>query len=142
MLENGPRWRVRGHGKSALRGCESWFPLRAVALTNSNDLSADVAPSVDSALLGKPSIQAETAVVKKSAPANALKAAKPVAKETLVKVTDLSDLSVAAKKRRALAACKKPPTRKFAAMGSESRCTEQVMKGEYGPIIEALEYGK
>lgn len=59
-----------------------------------------------------------------------------------VKLVDLSDLPLAAKKRRALAACKKPSTRKFAGMGSESKCTESVMAGSYDRLIEALEYGK
>jgi hypothetical protein len=63
-------------------------------------------------------------------------------KENLVKVTDLSDLPLASKKRRAIAACKKPSTRKFAGMGSESKCTENVMGGNYERLIEALEYGK
>ena len=55
---------------------------------------------------------------------------------------DLSDLPVAAKKRRALAACKKTATRKFAGMGSETKCSESVMKGNYEPLLEALEYGQ
>ena len=62
--------------------------------------------------------------------------------DKLVKLLDLSDLPLAAKKRRALAACKKPSTRKFAGMGSESKCTESVMAGSYDRLIEALEYGK
>jgi hypothetical protein len=58
------------------------------------------------------------------------------------KVEDLSDLSPASKKRRSLAACKKSSTRKFANMGSESKCTESVLSGNYDALIEALEYGK
>jgi hypothetical protein len=58
----------------------------------------------------------------------------------LEKVRDLSDLSSASKKRRALAACKKPEIRKFAKVGSESKCTENVMNGNFDPIIDALEY--
>lgn len=57
------------------------------------------------------------------------------------KVQDFSDLSAGAKKRRALAACKKPSTRNFASAGSESKCTERVMSNDYDNIIEALEYG-
>lgn len=57
------------------------------------------------------------------------------------KQQDLSDLSPAAKKRRSLAACKKPEIRKFASMGSESKCTNNVLAGEYDRVIEALEYG-
>jgi hypothetical protein len=60
----------------------------------------------------------------------------------LEKVIDLSGLSSGAKKRKALAACKKPETRKFAKMGSESKCTEQVLQNEYDSLINALEYGK
>lgn len=60
----------------------------------------------------------------------------------LKKKQDLSGVAPAAKKRRALAACKKPDTRKFARAGSESKCTESVMKGDYDNIIEALEYGR
>ncbi|CAK9253211.1 unnamed protein product [Sphagnum jensenii] len=58
------------------------------------------------------------------------------------KMNDLSDLPLPAKKRRALAACKKSETRKFARMGSESKCTERVLQGDYESLIEALEYGK
>lgn len=57
------------------------------------------------------------------------------------KVQDLSDLSSAAKKRRAIAGCKKPDVRKYAGMGSESKCTERVMQGNLDTVIEALEYG-
>ena len=60
----------------------------------------------------------------------------------LIKQQDLSDLSPASKKRRALAACKKASTRAFAKAGSESKCTDNVIKGNYASIIEALEYGK
>jgi len=60
----------------------------------------------------------------------------------LEKVQDLSDLSTASKKRRSLAACKKASTRKFAGMGSESKCTESVLSGNYDSLIEALELGK
>ena len=60
----------------------------------------------------------------------------------LKKKQDLSGVAPAAKKRRALAACKKPDTRKFARAGSEAKCTESVMKGDYDNIIEALEYGR
>eukprot|EP01041_Mallomonas_annulata_P003041 gene3041-5958_t len=55
------------------------------------------------------------------------------------KVTDLSDLSSAAKKRRALAACKRPEARKDARMGSESKCTERVMSGDVDALIESME---
>jgi hypothetical protein len=57
------------------------------------------------------------------------------------KSLDLSDLPGPARKRRALAACKKAEVRKFARAGSESKCTASVMDGEIAPIIEALEYG-
>ena len=60
----------------------------------------------------------------------------------LKKKQDLSGVAPAAKKRRALAACKKPETRKFARAGSEAKCTESAMKGDYDNIIEALEYGR
>lgn len=60
----------------------------------------------------------------------------------LVKVQDLSDLSAASKKRRALAACKKGSTRSFAKAGSEDKCTKAVLEGNYQNIIEALEYGR
>ena len=60
----------------------------------------------------------------------------------LEKVQDLSDLSTASKKRRSLAACKKASLRKFAGMGSESKCTESVLSGNYDSLIEALELGK
>jgi hypothetical protein len=33
-------------------------------------------------------------------------------------------------------------TRKFARAGSEAKCTESAMKGDYDNIIEALEYGR
>lgn len=56
--------------------------------------------------------------------------------------TSYLGVAPAAKKRRALAACKKPDTRKFARAGSEAKCTESAMKGDYDNIIEALEYGK
>ena len=42
------------------------------------------------------------------------------------KVLDLSDLPTAARKRRALAGCKKADVRKFAKAGSESKCSEKV----------------
>lgn len=58
------------------------------------------------------------------------------------KTSDLSDLAPAAKKRRALAACKKTSTRKAARMGSESSCTEKVLRGSFESLIEALEYGE
>jgi len=74
-----------------------------------------------------------------SSPSTPAKAqAAPVKK----KVQDLSGLSPAQLKRRSIAACKKKETRQAANMGSESRCTEQVMKGNYGGIVEALEFGK
>ena len=68
--------------------------------------------------------------------------AAPIAAVKLEKVTDLSDLPAPAKKRRALAACKKEGTRKFAKMGSESKCTERVLQGDVNALIEALEYGR
>ena len=74
-----------------------------------------------------------------SAPSVAASIAAPV---KLEKVTDLSDLPAPAKKRRALAACKKEGTRKFAKMGSESKCTERVLQGDVNALIEALEYGR
>lgn len=75
-------------------------------------------------------------------PSPAVRTSGSTSGDKLVKLVDLSDLPLAAKKRRALAACKKPSTRKFAGMGSESRCTESVMAGSYDRLIEALEYGK
>jgi len=57
------------------------------------------------------------------------------------KKTDLSNISAAGKKRRALSACKKADTRKAAKMGSESLCTDRVLKGNYDALIEAMEYG-
>ena len=60
----------------------------------------------------------------------------------LTKVNDLSDLTPAAKKRRSLAACKKSAVRAFAKVGSEDKCTKNVLAGDYDKIIEALEYGK
>jgi hypothetical protein len=62
-------------------------------------------------------------------------------KENRQKVNDLSDLSIAQKKRRALAACKRVEVRKFAGAGSESKCSGDVNRGDYDKIIEALEYG-
>jgi len=62
--------------------------------------------------------------------------------EPMKKKIDLSGTPPAAKKRRALAACKKADTRKFARAGSEAKCTESTMKGDYDNIIEALEYGR
>jgi hypothetical protein len=56
------------------------------------------------------------------------------------KKTDLSDVSSAGLRRRALAACKKSSIRNEAKMGSESRCTERVLAGDVAPIIEVLEY--
>ena len=79
----------------------------------------------------------------KSSPALVEKAKSSVSKvEKVEKVEDLSDLSPPSLKRRSLAACKKASTRKFAGMGSESKCTENVLAGNYASIIEALEYGK
>mmetsp|Transcript_8401 Transcript_8401/g.7525 ORF Transcript_8401/g.7525 Transcript_8401/m.7525 type:complete len:223 (-) Transcript_8401:107-775(-) len=57
------------------------------------------------------------------------------------KKLDLSTLTIAQKKRRALAACKKPDVRQFANAGSESKCSANVNRGEYEAIIDALEYG-
>lgn len=57
------------------------------------------------------------------------------------KVQDLSDLSPAQKKRRAIAGCKNADTRKMAKMGSADKCTSRVMAGDLAPMIEALEYG-
>mmetsp|Transcript_27501 Transcript_27501/g.46314 ORF Transcript_27501/g.46314 Transcript_27501/m.46314 type:complete len:236 (+) Transcript_27501:20-727(+) len=61
--------------------------------------------------------------------------------KALQKVTDLSDLPPAAKKRRAAAACKKAEIRKFTRIGSESKCTSTVLSGDYDSVIEAIEYG-
>ncbi len=68
--------------------------------------------------------------------------ATPVPEKKYEKVKDLSDLITSGKKRRALAACKNKGTRVFARMGSEGKCTESVMQGNYDRLIEALEYGK
>lgn len=57
------------------------------------------------------------------------------------KKLDLSTLSTASKKRRALSACKRAETRKAAKMGSESLCTDRVLKGNFETLIEAMEYG-
>ena len=56
------------------------------------------------------------------------------------KTNDLSGVSSAGLKRRALAACKKSDIRKQARMGTESGCTERVIKGNFDAIIEVLEY--
>ena len=56
------------------------------------------------------------------------------------KTQDLSGVSSAGLKRRALASCKKSDIRNEAKMGSESSCTERVMAGDYARIIEVLEY--
>mmetsp|Transcript_7969 Transcript_7969/g.8121 ORF Transcript_7969/g.8121 Transcript_7969/m.8121 type:complete len:216 (-) Transcript_7969:210-857(-) len=63
-----------------------------------------------------------------------------VSSSTRVKQQDLSDLPPAAKKRRALAACKKADFRKSARLGSESKCTQKVFDGDFDDIIEELEY--
>lgn len=62
-------------------------------------------------------------------------------KRSGAKVNDFSDLTTAQKKRRALAACKRPEVRKFAGMGSESKCTTSVNRDNFQEVIEALEYG-
>lgn len=56
------------------------------------------------------------------------------------KVVDLSDLNENQKKRRSLAACKNKDIRVAARMGTESKCTAAVMKGDYDSLIDALEY--
>ena len=81
-----------------------------------------------------------TTISRQSASKNKVEKVEKVSK--IEKIEDLSDLSPASKKRRSLAACKKSSTRKFANMGSESKCTESVLSGNYDALIEALEYGK
>ena len=63
-------------------------------------------------------------------------AAAPARKKT----NDLSGVSSAGRRRRALAACKKSDIRKQARMGTESGCTERVINGNFDAIIEVLEY--
>jgi len=56
------------------------------------------------------------------------------------KTQDLSGLSSAAIRRRAIAACKNSDIRKEAGMKSESFCTERAMNNDYAAIVEVLEY--
>ena len=56
------------------------------------------------------------------------------------KSQDLSGLSSAAQRRRALAGCKKADARKAAGYRSENSCTERVLKEGVDAMIEALEY--
>ena len=100
-----------------------------------------VLPTKQSATVASPtkSTVAVISPVKSSVSASpSVSVPKPVTKAT--KVVDLSNLPAAAKKRRALGACKKPDIRKSAGMGSESKCTESVMNGDINRLIEALEY--
>jgi len=109
--------------------------------------STSQSPSVAAVSIEQPTVSLKTKEVavsisspKASLPSSSSSTKKKEVK--LEKVADLSELSTAARKRRALAACKKSETRKFAKMGSESKCTEMVMKNDFSRIIEALEYGK
>lgn len=68
------------------------------------------------------------------------KVSSPEAPKKKEKKQDLSGLPLASKKRRAIAGCKRADLRKEAMMGSESKCTESVMSGNYGPMIDLLEY--
>ena len=56
------------------------------------------------------------------------------------KTQDLSGLSSAAIRRRAIAACKNSEIRKEAKMKSESFCTERVLNNDFAAIVEVLEY--
>jgi hypothetical protein len=73
----------------------------------------------------------------KSATPSPAAAAKPTGK----KVEDLSGLGSGPLKRRALAACKDKKFRIAANLGSESKCTAEVVDGSYDKVIEAIEYG-
>ena len=101
--------------------------LPTKSLSSQSSLSTSI-PKAESTTFSAPSVASSTQTKVSSTP-----------KE---KVLDLSSLPPAAKKRRALAACKKSDTRKFAQAGSESKCTEKVLQGDYNSIINALEYGK
>lgn len=115
-------------------------------------LPARMSLNDDNVKLGSQSSQPAAVVAATSAPAVSAKSTKqvqeqkatvvadaPVARKT--KVQDLSDLSTAQKKRRAVAACKKSGTRQAAKAGSESKCVESVMRGDFDAVIEAIEYG-
>lgn len=105
------------------------------------DATSSVLPTKQSAVVASPmkSTAAVISPVKSPMPSSSpMSAPKPAA--TATKLVDLSNLPAAAKKRRALGACKKPDIRKAAGMGSESKCTESVMNGYINRLIEALEY--
>lgn len=110
-----------------------------------SSLGPETLPVRSAPVAASPAVAAKQTVnLKSSGAASSPQAVAAVAEveAPLKKKQDLSGVAPAAKKRRALAACKKPDTRKFARAGSESKCTESVMKGDYDNIIEALEYGR
>ena len=80
------------------------------------------------------------ASVSAPAPAPAANRRDSAAAPARKKTNDLSGVSSAGRRRRALAACKKSDIRKQARMGTESGCTERVINGNFEAIIEVLEY--
>lgn len=64
----------------------------------------------------------------------------PAAKKQREKTQDLSGLSDASKRRRALAGCKDADLRRASGMTSASTCTERVLSDDFEAMIEALEY--
>jgi hypothetical protein len=80
------------------------------------------------------------ASVSAPAPAPAANRRDSAAAPARKKTNDLSGVSSAGRRRRALAACKKSDIRKQARMGTESGCTERVINGNFDAIIEVLEY--
>ena len=96
-------------------------------------LGSTVPPAPDKA----PAAPAAVATATKPSPTLA---PVPTVKQQRERMQDLSGISQASKRRRALQGCKDVDLRRAAGMASATVCTERVLKDDFAQMIEALEY--
>lgn len=126
--------------RRAVALCKDSDALKAAGYRTTASCTADAVEGNIDKILGASSTSTATSASSKAS-VSSKSEGETASKGKREKKVDLSDLSLAGKKRRALSACKRGDTRKAAKMGSESLCTERVLKGNYDALIEAIEYG-